>query len=297
MVSVIIVSYNTAQLTCNCIGSIIKYTIGVNYEIIVVDNASTDNSVSSIQSLFPQVQLIQSPQNLGFGSANNLAAQQAKGEFLFFLNPDTILIENSIKMLHDFFVDHEQNMKIGVLGCKLIAEDGSINSFGHVFPTVKNNLGGLWESFEKKVNKRWKDREWFDLKQPYFEIDQVVGADMFLKKSLFENVGRFDPQFFMYYEETDLQKRIKDLGYKNYITTGTSIIHLEGGSSESGYVTSNFSRTVSSVSRNYYFKKHDKKHYLLHVFIESILNLRRLFSRNYSLKENWAFVKANFKSY
>ena len=115
MVSIIIINYNTKLLTLDCLKSIYQHTKDIDFEVIVVDNASSDGSAEAIRESFPIVKVIEPNENLGFGRANNLGAKYAKGEYLFLLNSDTLLIENSIKKLYDFYIENEEKLHIGVL--------------------------------------------------------------------------------------------------------------------------------------------------------------------------------------
>ena len=137
MISVIIVNYNTKELTFECIKSIYEHTKEIDFQIIVIDNASNDDSVHYLKEKFPFIDIIQSQSNLGFGMANNLGVKISKGDFLFFLNSDTKLIENSIKCFYDFFVQNERELNLGILGCKLINENFQPSSIGGQFPTTK----------------------------------------------------------------------------------------------------------------------------------------------------------------
>ena len=230
-VSIIIVNYNTKDLLANCLQSIYELTHNLNFEIIVVDNASNDGSPAFVKSNFPQIVLIESKINLGFGLANNLGAKQSKGEFLFFLNSDTILVENSLKILFDFFILNETRLHIGVLGCILIDNQFQTNGFGCHFPTCKEeNILNLKKIPLIKLLMTDSNKKEYGVSKDYFEIDYVIGADMFMRKALFEKLNGFCKDFFMYFEESDLQFRIKNIGLKRYITTKTKIIHLEDGS-------------------------------------------------------------------
>ena len=134
--SIIIVNYNTCNLTLNCIKSIQAHSLGFTYEIIVVDNASQDMS-AKLLSKIEGVKYIQNHINAGFGTANNLGVKNSVGKFIFLLNSDTILIENSIKKLLDFYSDNEINLKIGALGCVLIDQNQNIINSGSYYPTSK----------------------------------------------------------------------------------------------------------------------------------------------------------------
>lgn len=136
-VSIIIVNYNTKSLTINCVQSILDFTIDVSYEIIIIDNASTDGTLSEIGTLYPDIKIIGLQENVGFGRANNAGSEVAKGEFLFFLNSDTLFVENSLKKMIDFFRTHEMSLNLGVLGCILVDEQLNTNGFGSQFPQPK----------------------------------------------------------------------------------------------------------------------------------------------------------------
>lgn len=286
-VSVIIVNYNTKQMTNECIESIIAYTNGLNYEIILVDNGSSDGSKEFFEKK-EGIVYIYSNENLGFGRANNLGAEKATGNYLFLLNSDTLLFDNSIKKMLDFFTLNQNVLKIGALGCILIDDNKSMINSGGFFPCSKNYI----KSFFRIPVPIFS----ISLKEEYQLIDFVTGADLMIDKDLFKKIGGFDENFFLYYEETDLQKRIADLGYQNYLLTTTNIIHLEGGS-DLGGKTSNFKRIVIHESRNRYLSKHDKKYYKKYVIVDFFMNIARFIISDYTLKEKITFFKANLKSY
>ena len=243
-VSIIIVNYNTHKLLRNCLLSIIENTKRCSYEIIVVDNASTDNSREIITE-FTSVKWIQSEVNLGFGKANNIGASEASGKYLFFLNSDTNLLNDAISIFYDFFEENNENEKLGAVGAYLLDLNHNDNLSYASFPSV---------SFEWKylINKTLKKSDIQSKRNK--EVDVVTGADLFIKKDTFQISGGFDPQFFMYYEETDLQFRLKKLHKKNVIIVGPLIIHLDGGSfKHNGLSYKRF--CMAQKSYNYYVKK------------------------------------------
>mgnify|MGYP000847471788 CR=1 FL=1 len=288
-VSIIIVNYNTKDITENCIASIISQTKDVQYEIILVDNASADGSKEYFENR-NGILYIYSSENLGFGRANNLGAEKAKGELLFLLNSDTILIENSIKKMCDFFYENENKLNIGVLGCKLIDEKHQIMHSGGYFPTPFSEYLLMFSSYFK-----FKSKEFIiDETKEYQMIEKVTGADMLLRKTVFDLVLGFSPLFFMYFEETDMQKRISKLKYKNYIYNNTSIIHLEGFSFNK--LIANSKRVIVQRSKNLYFKR-NFNYYIFYVFVDMLFNLIRLFNLKYTMQENIVFIKENIRSY
>ncbi|MFC6098066.1 glycosyltransferase family 2 protein [Flavobacterium qiangtangense] len=297
-VSIIIVNYNTRDLTVNCINSIIENTKNIAFEIILVDNASSDGSPKEIKDLFTDIVLIESDKNVGFGRANNLAAAIAKGEFVFFLNSDTILIENSVKKLYDFFIANESRLNIGVLGSVLVDAHLNTNGYGAHFPNAKEerlkNLSRIpFFKFFLKLPKK----QVYPLQENYFEIDYVIGADMFMKASLFKRLDGFAPDFFMYYEESDLQKRISNLGLKQYIITDTKIIHLEDGSGKIIRKYSNRKRIIVHQSRIIYLKRNEPREFRKFVMVDFLFTGLGLFNFKYSFKENLTYLRNVIKTY
>jgi hypothetical protein len=297
-VSIIIVNYNTKLLTHDCIKSIYDFTTDLEFEIIVVDNDSNDYSIQYLSSLFPKVIFIKSSTNVGFGLANNLGIKSAKGEFIFLLNSDTILIENSIKKLYDFFQANEKSMNLGVLGCQLLDIDLRLNSVGGDFPTSKTEITKMILSiipmnYKKKILQTFF-QHWdinlnkkYNFQQESFEIDYVIGADMFLRKDVFERFKGFSKDYFMYYEEVDLQKKLAESGLSNRIFTRTEIIHIEGGSQ----LNSNCKRTINHKSRYHYLKNHDSKHFIYFRIVQHVYLLSIFLYSKFSLKENISYSK------
>lgn len=273
-VSVIIVNYNTHKLLEQCLSSIFQQTRGCNYEVIVVDNNSSDDS-HSVASLFP-VKWIQSPENLGFGKANNLGVQHASGEYLFFLNSDTILTNDAISEFYDFAINN-RGIKFGAIGCRLTGTDGNYTmSFGQ-FPSIRFE----WEYLLGKLRK---NSESTDDKESAKEVDFVTGADLFISKQLFDEIGGFDPNIFMYYEETDLQYRLNKKGYRQFVIPGPSIIHLEGGSFEHKGLS--FNRfMMSQRSYNYYVSKHFKGFHKYWYKLNLCLIRLTIFANNWSMTQ------------
>lgn len=229
-VSIIIVNYNTKQLTKACIDSIIEYTTEVTYEIILVDNASTDGSVEMF-SKDTNIRFLPQPQNLGFGKANNVGIQAAKGKYVFLLNSDTYLCNNALKLFFDF-CESNHDKKIGAVGCLLNGKDlKRTHSFAD-FPRIGQVLlarfiNPLYKLFGNTYNTLDNDSL---IKDTPFKVDYVTGADIFIRKSLLDKYGAFDPEFFMYFEETEMQHRLTKAGYPSYILPTPEIVHLEGGS-------------------------------------------------------------------
>ena len=240
-VSIIIVNYNTKELIFNCLESIFSHTNGITFEVIVSDNGSSDGSIEMLKKDFPKVILIENGKNLGFGSANNKALEIAKGKYVFYLNSDTILLNNAVKIFFDYFESHAE-LNIGGLGCNLQDKNGNITySAGPVsgeFSSANELLKNLWNLligcfkicirhyiFKKplRVVEKRKNNTTYTIGK----VGYVTGADLFLKNN---NFARFDENYFMYYEETDLELHMTRKGFEFYLIEAPEIIHLEGGS-------------------------------------------------------------------
>lgn len=285
--SVIIVNYNTRRLTADCIRSIRQHSAGFTYEIIVVDNASTDGSVADLEAM-EDIVLIHAGGNRGFGVANNMGAAVAKGRFLFFLNSDTVLNGNVLGTLLSVYRTEAARHNMGVLGPLMTDSAGKPVNSGGRFPSVLTYLRAYLG----------KEVPVFDLTvgPGLHNIDFVTGAGMLMEKVIFDLVGGFDEGFFLYYEETDLQKRLYDKGFRHYLLTSSSIVHLEGGSDGGPSDISNFKRTTIHRSRNRYLWKHDSA-YLLFVLVDAFATLGRLLRSDYTWRERLSFTAAVFKSY
>lgn len=216
-VSIIIVNYNTKKLTSECIESIVEKTKGVEYEIIVVDNASTDGS----KELFEQdnrITYINNKTNGGFGYGNNRGMEVAKGKFFFLLNSDTLLQNNAIKEFFDYAESHH---KVAVYCCYLTGGDGKYTSSFHYFPafTIKDFLIRQLH-LKKYLPIDYKNKE----------VECVCGADMFVHRSIIDQIGMFDENIFLYGEEGEWQYRMAKGNIHRYIINTPKIIHLEGKS-------------------------------------------------------------------
>ena len=233
-VSIIIVNYNTVSLTRDCLQSIYEKTKDIDFEVIVSDNGSQDGSVEMIRKEFPQVILIENNANLGFGKANNIGYKYAKGDYILLLNSDTILLNNAVKLFIEEIKKLPKN--IACIGCRLTDKNRNyIHSYGN-FPTFWNEL--VRKPLHILARLKIAD-EGFDSKPAVpisnnaMQVEYITGADLFIKKSVADSLGLFDEDFFMYYEETEMQYRYSKNGYYSCITSIPQIIHKEKGSSNS----------------------------------------------------------------
>lgn len=232
--SIIIVNYNVKHFLEQCLYSVLAATEGIAAEIIVADNNSKDGSLRYLQPLFPQVKWIANTQNTGFATANNQALKIAAGEFILYLNPDTLLPEDCLLLCLRFITAHS---KAGALGIKML--DGS----GRFLPESKRGfpspatslfkLAGLAALFPKsKVLARYY-LGYLPQNQNH-EVDVLAGAFMLVRKEVLEKTGAFDERFFMYGEDIDLSYRIQKGGWQNWYLAESSIIHFKGESTKKG---------------------------------------------------------------
>ncbi len=231
LVSIIIISFNTRELTLACLKSVHENTRDITAEVIVLDNASEDGSAEAIRSAFPQVLLIASTDNLGFAAGNNRAAADATGEYILLLNPDTVVLDGAIANILSFAQHHT---KTGIVGGRTRFADMSLN------PTSCWKRPGLWSLFcvATGLSRLLSSSRFFNPEaMPEWDrstersVDIVTGCFLLLKKSLWQELHGFDETFFMYAEDADLCLRAKTMHLDCRICPDAQIIHL-GGRSE-----------------------------------------------------------------
>lgn len=257
-VSIIIVSYNTKTILADCIKSILEKTSGLDYEIIVVDNSSKDGTVDYISELFAKeknIRLIVNKNNVGFGQANNIGVEASRGKYIFLLNSDTLLLNNAVLL---FFKKAESLKEDNIFGCYLkdVTHKDS-HSYGFFESKKSVNI----KLFYLTVPIIFKLRRMLPLKYHFLQkeekyVDFITGADLFMKKGVFVDVGGFDPKYFMYSEDEDFCLHAKLIGYRCRILCEPEIIHLDGGSSKKG--KSKIKRKIQKESLLYYKKKWHK---------------------------------------
>ncbi|MFH1684379.1 MAG: glycosyltransferase family 2 protein [Candidatus Margulisiibacteriota bacterium] len=254
--SIIIVSWNVKDLLRECLSSIFANKEDINIEVFVADNASKDDSCEMVKKEFPQVKLIQNKNNLGFPRANNRAIREATGKYIFVLNPDTIVEPHSLKIMLQFM---EENQKCGALGPRLLNPDGTLQLSCRSFPTLKTQfytalfLDVLFPKsklFGKYLMSHWKHNE-------VLEVDQPMGAAILFRKKTLDQIGLFDENIFVFFDEVDLCYRVKKAGWKIFFTPKANIIHYGGQSFKQwkGLKDSLRGGYIWRKSRNYFFKK------------------------------------------
>nr|MBI5456071.1 glycosyltransferase [Candidatus Levybacteria bacterium] len=267
-VSIIIVNYNVERKVLNCIKSLVNSKSKINFEIIIIDNSEFNNLEKFIKK-FSNVRYFKALKNLGFGGGNNLGAKYAKGEYLFFLNPDTLIVDDAIEKLYKLI---KSDNKIGIVSPLLV--DKNLQPFSTQSRKELTPINAIFSfSLLRKLFPQkniYSDPffENWDYKKP-IEVDTVPGAALMISKKLFDKVNGFDERFFLYFEENDLSKRIKELGFKLYINPNAKVIHEVG-------------QSIKQIkTRDSYFEKsrflYLKKHYGLvkALFTESILRINK----------------------
>jgi len=253
--SIIIVSWNVKEDLLKCMRSIEKNEPSCTFEVIIVDNASTDDTVSAIEKEFPQVVVVANHENRGFAAANNQAIELSHGEYVLFLNPDTILHPNSLDILIRFI---DSNEDVGACGPKLLNADGSIQDSVRCFPSFRGALhrhtAFKFLGIFKYEYKKWVMNDYsYDIQR---DVDQVMGAALMVRRLVTEQVGVMDERFFMYYEEVDLCYRIKQAGWRIVHIPEAVITHIGGGSSGQVPVSK---RIMAMTSLLMFFRKHRGK--------------------------------------
>lgn len=250
-VSIIIVHYKVKKVLYNCLRSIANSSLSVPFEIVVVDNDEVKKVEKYLKTHFPKVKYIPAPENLGYGKGNNLGIKSAKGEYVFILNPDTIVTKGVVERMLDFI---EKNNKVGAVAPSLYDESGKVYPSQGTGPLTPIE-GVVALSFLNKIfpNNPISKAYWMkgvDRSKPY-EADVLPGTAFLIRKDLFNKLGGFDRNFFLYFEESDLFKRARKAGYKLFILPKARLTHFWAVSTP----PSDRIRKIFKESRFYYFKK------------------------------------------
>lgn len=244
-ISVIIVSWNVCELLESCLASLKKYASGLEVEVIVVDNNSSDGSVAMIRRRHPWVTLIASKENLGFTKGNNVGLARATGRYIFYLNPDTELIEDALTPLVAYLDTHPD---VGIVGPKLLNSDRSLqHSIGHI-----TRLGDLVNEYFRRTKASQLRVESYD--QPT-AVEVLLGAALVVRGDLCRQVGGFDERYYMYHEETDLCLTIRKLGYQTIYLPTVSLIHHGSKSMTVNHQTRQRTQHENRKSQYLFFRK------------------------------------------
>jgi N-acetylglucosaminyl-diphospho-decaprenol L-rhamnosyltransferase len=221
--SIIIVNWNTSKLLSQCLESIYRSRLRSTFEIIVVDNGSTDASISILNTNFPDVNVISNDRNLGFAKANNQGIAVAKGRYILLLNSDTIVLPDAFD---EMIRVADLNPQTGVIGPKLLNMDGTLQKSWSSFPSFLSEL----------VGQNFRIRHPVVTIPNAYDVDWIMGACMLVRAATIQDVGKMDEDYFFYSEETDWCFRIKNKNWKIWYLASVEIYHLGGGSTKRGSV-------------------------------------------------------------
>lgn len=290
-VSIVIVNYNTMQMTSECVDSIYETSKDVSFEVILVDNASTDGSKELFEN-DKRVRYVYSYENMGFGRANNVGMMLAKGKYIFLLNSDTLLINNAVKLFYDYAENHE---KTAFYGCWLENQKGETILSAEPIITPPKALLTLLKYYSKGIKK--KTYEFKKSDDECVKVGYITGADMFFHRRVYEISPGFDHNFFMYYEECDWQLQASKIGIFSYIINGPRIIHLCGASQKRTSVFNPKKFAIRFKSEYYYMKKNfPKLQYAFYRILNPLMFIPIfLFARHASWKTAWSCILASFR--
>ena len=286
-VSIVIVSFNTREVLRECLQSVERESAGLRVEVLVVDNHSSDGSAEMIEREFPQVRLFRSEVNLGFASANNVALEAVRGRYPLLLNSDAFLRPGALALA----VKHmDENPAVGLAGARLVGRDDSWQPSARMFPSLLTDffvMTGLAGKFPKSRLFGSFDRTWAD-PMAASESDWVPGAFSIIRAEALKKAGLFDPDFFLYSEEVDLCRRIKDAGYRIWYWPDIVVTHI-GGESSRQVKSLEMSRTGAQLvlwrmrSTLLYYRKHHGsaawRAKMLELVLYRLIVLRNRFSK------------------
>lgn len=271
--SIIVVNYNVKEFILNLLGSLQSALKDISSEVIIVDNASEDDSVKFIREKYPDVKLIANEENIGFGRANNIGLEESSGKYILFLNPDTIVKDDTFSTMIKFFEEHSD---AGMAGCKVLNPDGSFQL------PCRRSFPGPWTSFTKLtgLSKIFPKSKWFAKynltyldENATYEVDAVSGAFMMIKREVYDKIGGFDSQFFMYGEDLDLCYRTQKANYKVYYVHSTEIIHYKGESTKRSSIDET---NVFYKAMHLFVKKHFSSSFLVGLVLNAAIFVRKL---------------------
>ncbi len=252
--AVIVVSYNTRDLTLQAVASARKATDGLDARVIVADNGSVDGTVGAVRAAYPEVTVLENPDNPGYGAAINRAASAQRSTHLCAMNADIVLEPGSLLKLRRFLA---MNRSCGLVGPALAYPDGKPQRSAKRFPTLGLALGEVLALHALAPDNRWVRRFYYedqDLTRDA-EVDTVSGSVMMLRAEAFETVRGFDEEFRMYFEETDLCRRLRDGGHSVAFCPGARAVHRHGASTRQTSVR----QVEYYVSYVRYFRKHHRR--------------------------------------
>jgi len=293
-VSIIIVNYKVKEKVLKCIKSIYESKPKANFEVIVVDNSQEKSLKKDLAKIYPNVEYLESSKNVGYGAGNNLGAGNARGEYLFFTNPDVQFFKQTIDQLVDFL---DKNHNAGIVSPLLVDKENKpfiLQGTEYLTPLKALVVLSFLNKIPNPVSRKFWLKEWNHKNTK--EVDVCPGTALMISSKLFKKISGFDKRFFLYFEEDDISKRVKDLGYKIYIHAQSKIFH-EVGASTKQLKNSN---VIFAKSRFLYFKKYHGivNTLLVEAFLKitkislavTVIVLTALFLRVFNLENSMRFI-------
>lgn len=265
-VSVVIVNYNTKKLTLDCIQSVLRSEGQFEFEIILIDNASADDTVEVSKKRFPQVRIVSNPENVGFSKANNQGIRLSRGRYILLLNSDTVVEPKTLWTMVQFMDEHRE---VGASGCKLLLENGTLDeTCKRGFPTPMTSfyyIFGFSKMFPNVPQFHQYRLTHLDPDQTH-RVDSLVGAFMFVRGETIARIGMLDESFFMYGEDIDWCYRMKQAGWQVVYYPQTTVIHCKGASSKTKpfKIVYEFYRAMVLFHHKHYARKYN-------VFVNSLV--------------------------
>ncbi|MEY4462428.1 MAG: hypothetical protein RLY98_968 [Bacteroidota bacterium] len=251
-ISIVIVNYKSWNDLKECLQSIVSINSNrFTMETIVVDNQSNDGRIGEFKTLFPSITFIENSGNNGFANGCNLGASIAKGNYFFFLNPDTIITEAAIFELWQTATTHPD---FGIVCCTQINESNKKYNEIRFFPSL-SYLFGPFRAFSKLIHKQ-RIQKHYDSKQSIIFPDWATGAVIFMSRTWYEKVKGWTEKYWLYFEDVDLCKKVNQLGGKIALTRNVSILHKHGGASRINVKTKALTKTEVIISQHVYFNEH-----------------------------------------
>jgi len=225
--SIVIVTFNSESFLRDCLTSISSQRTSFPFRVIVVDNASVDNSIALVEKKFPDVHIIYNRENKGFAVANNQGIRCSVGKAVLLLNSDTVLQANALESMFRFLKEHDD---VGALGPKMLNSDGTIQRTGVTFPSIWNILveSLFFDSLFPHSKKFGRHRRVYEDPNQVYEVDYLQGSCLLVRRRALEDVGFFDEDYFMFFEETDLCLRMRMQGWKVMYVPEAAVTHFGG---------------------------------------------------------------------
>ena len=269
--SCIIVNYQHSESLKDCLDSIYQTIQEIDFEVIIIDNSEEDPGLQSLKERYPKTQIVYNSTNVGFSKANNQAAKIARGNFLFILNPDTILKEQATNSMFRYI---RSNLEIGALGPKVVNPDGSLQYSCRRYPNLWTSLFNRYSILTRLFPQNRFTRRYLMLDFNHNEtlpVDWLSGCCLMIPKSVFEEVNGFDENYFLFNEDIDLCRMVHQTGKKVIYFPEAKIIHKVSTSNRKATARIIIQRHLGMM---YYFKKHHSKNLLIRGIVNFVISSR-----------------------